>query len=39
MPCITTITYGQKEEWGNRNEAIASFFECIENSEGAERDR
>lgn len=39
MECITTITYGQKEKWGNRNEAVAFFINCIENSEGAERNR
>ena len=36
---VTVITYGQKQIWDSRAEAIAFYLEGMMNCEGAERDR
>lgn len=36
---VTTICYGKKQIWNNRNEAEDFYLDCMANSEGAERDR
>lgn len=36
---ICTIAYGHRREWNSANEAMAFFLNCIECSEGSERER
>lgn len=36
---VTTVCYGIKREWKNREEAQAFFNEGVMSSEGSERDR
>ena len=39
LDTVTVITYGQKQIWDSRAEAIAFYLEGMMNCEGAERDR
>ena len=39
LDAVTVITYGQKQIWDSRAEAIAFYLEGMMNCEGAERDR
>ena len=39
LDSVTVITYGQKQIWDSRAEAIAFYLEGMMNCEGAERDR
>ena len=39
LDSVTVITYGQKQIWDSRAEAIAFYLEGMANCEGAERDR
>lgn len=39
LDSVTTICYNQERKWDKREDAIASFFECLLNSEGTERER
>ena len=36
---VTTVCYGKKQEWDDREEAQAYFLEAMMNSDGAEHDR
>ena len=36
---VTTVCYGKKKEWDDREEAQAYFLEAMMNSDGAEHDR
>ena len=36
---VTTVCYGKKQEWDDREEAQAYFLEAMMNSDGAERER
>ena len=36
---IKITCYGKVEHWNNREKAKAFYFDCMINSEGAERDR
>ena len=36
---VTTVCYGEKQEWDDREEAQAYFLEAMMNSDGAERER
>ena len=36
---VTTVCYGEKQEWDDREEAQAYFLEAMMNSDGAEHDR
>lgn len=36
---ITTICYGEKKEWKNKDNALKHFFECMMCSEGSEHER
>ena len=36
---VTTVCYGKKQEWDDREEAQAYFLEAMMSSDGAERDR
>ena len=39
LDSVTVITYGQKQIWDSRAEAIVFYLEGMMNCEGAERDR
>ena len=39
LDSVTVITYGQKQIWDSRAEAIAFYLEGMMNCKGAERDR
>lgn len=39
LDAVMVITYGQKQIWDSRAEAIAFYLEGMMNCEGAERDR
>lgn len=39
LDSVTVITYGQKQIWDSRAEAIAFYLEGMASCEGAERDR
>ena len=39
LDAVTVITYGQKQIWDSRAEAIAFYLEGMMNCEGVERDR
>ena len=36
---VTTVCYGKKQDWDDREEAQAYFLEAMMNSDGAEHDR
>lgn len=36
---VTTVCYGKKEKWEDRQEAITYFLEAMANARGAERER
>lgn len=36
---VTTVCYGERREWDDRQEAIKFFSECFIMSEGSERER
>ena len=36
---VTTVCYGKKQEWSDREEAQAYFLEAMMNSDGSEHDR
>ena len=36
---VTTVCYGKKQEWNDREEAQAYFLEAMMTSDGAEHDR
>ena len=36
---VTTVCYGKKQEWDDREEAQAYFLEAMMNSDGAQHDR
>ena len=39
LDSVTTVCYGKKEKWEDRQEASAYFLEAMANSRGAERER
>ena len=36
---VITVCYGNRRVWQKREDAVAFFQDCIQNSEGSERDR
>ena len=36
---VTTICYGEKQHWENRDKAIAYFMQAMAGSEGSEHER